>query len=555
MKKITMICMAALLIFAASCKKEKNEQINENGGDGLGFNVKTEVHSGDSKTYLFNRQVLWNTNDQIKVYNTNGDNAVFTYVKLVEEGDGTTAEFNSNDVTASFFKPNYRGYYPTNFDPTNYTLGQHQTYTTVNIDGVNYPTFAKGANPMMATNEPEKYLHFKNVLGILQLQFYSASTDNVRVKEIRVRSNKLSQKLWGTGSVNANGEFEVTSGGSNTVILDCLAANVTLSDDAANPTSFFILLPPNTLNDGLEVDVVDSDGEFWITKTTNNNIINRSRIRKMPALSVKTCTSEDVQLWAVADANDHNKAPYWATKNLGADNPWNYGDYYQWGVSPNYYGDGIPTLYLPANKPAQTGTVAINVSIRFSDGYPNYDGYYHNDKVPFRVSGAGSTLKWNKYTANISTQASGSPDGRYSLEQNDDIVYQLTNNVYHMPNNSDFNSLMNNTQTPIWNNYHSTKGWTYRGKGDYDDRFIFLPAAGQAGGYEGHTSANYRKRIYDRGDCIYYWSSTLCIGGDYPTNNAHVFSDMSGGNPVVNSEYCGRWFGCSVRGIRTVTGN
>lgn len=533
MKKITMICMAALLIFAASCKKEKNEQINENGGDGLGFNVKTEVHSGDSKTYLFNRQVLWNTDDQIKVYNTNGDNAVFTYVKLVEEGDGTTAEFNSNDVTASFFKPNYRGYYPINFDPTNYTLSQHQTYTTVNIDGVNYPTFAKGANPMMATNEPEKYLHFKNVLGILQLQFYSASTDIVKVKEIRVRSNKLSQKLWGTGSVNANGEFAVTSGGSNTVILDCLAANVTLSHDASNPTSFFILLPPNTLNDGLEVDVVDSDGEFWIQKTMNANTINRSRIRKMPALSVKTCTSEDVQLWAVADANDHNKAPYWATKNLGADNPWNYGDYYQWGAAPGIYGDNIPTLYTSDNKPAQTGTGNYTITLRTG----HTGGYAINANCPFRISGG-----WSKYT---------SSDGKNELEDADDIAYQLTKldeKVYHMPNNDDFSTLLSNTTQELVN-YHGVSGWKFYGKNDYVDRFIFLPRAGEVGKYQ-TSSSGYINVIEYRGTEADYWSRTLNRKYGDAILSAHCLSDMSGGNPVAYNEYINRWFGMPVRPLR-----
>lgn len=551
MKKITMICMAALLIFAASCKKEKNEQINENGGDGLGFNVKTEVHSGDSKTYLFNRQVLWNTDDQIKVYNTNGDNAVFTYVKLVEEGDGTTAEFNSNDVTASFFKPNYRGYYPTNFDPTNYTLSQHQTYTTINIDGVNYPTFAKGANPMMATNEPEKYLHFKNVLGILQLQFYSAPTDNVKVKEIRVRSNKLSQKLWGTGSVNANGEFAVTSGGSNTVILDCLAANVTLSHDASNPTSFFILLPPNTLNDGLEVDVVDSDGEFWITKTTNNNIINRSRIRKMPALSVKTCTSEDVQLWAVADANDHNKAPYWATKNLGATSPEKYGDYYSWGVTPSTIGlGGIATLYDSENQPAQTGTSTISVNFRTGLPSTTTGGYGYNKNCPFWYSGNGNSAKWTKYTRSGTHSSTGSADGKTQLETADDIAYQLTGGDYRMPNDSDFNNLMTYADVSSFTTYRGNKGYKYIGKDDYDDRFIFIPAAGCSGEYLNHYTDYYRLKIYDRGSVVYLWSSNLDTNESNSTNGS-CFSDMSGyGYPVIYPEYCSRWFGIPVRPIR-----
>ena len=516
-----MICMAALLIFAASCKKEKNEQINENGGDGLGFNVKTEVHSGDSKTYLFNRQVLWNTDDQIKVYNTNGDNAVFTYVKLVEEGDGTTAEFNSNDVTASFFKPNYRGYYPTNFDPTNYTLGQHQTYTTINIDGVNYPTFAKGANPMMATNEPKKLLHFKNVLGILELQLKSVD-NSMAVKEIRVHSNN-DEKLWGTGNVNANGEFVVTSGGSNTVILNC--GGITIN--STTTTSFFILLPPGTLSGGFEVDVVDTDGEFWIKKTTNPNTIVRSRIKKMPEQSVKTGNCEDVQLW--------EGGPYWATKNLGAENPWNYGDYYQWGVSPNYYGDGIPTLYDSNNKPPQTGSEDHTIRTR-TDGLPSTGGYTNNKNCPFwRPSAEGG---WSKYAGNYVN---------YRLSTDDDIAYQLNHN-YRMPNNEDFTTLVNYTEPEHFtsSNYHGVNGFKFKGKDDYNDRFIFIPAAGGVGTYS--ATAHWAFDMYDRGARVYLWSSDRYYSNEI---YAHIFSDMEGESvPTATGEYGNRWLGCPVRGIR-----
>lgn len=515
MKKITMICMAAMLLLAASCKKEK-EEINEPAGEVSVFSVETEVHSGDSKTHLEGARVIWDSNDAINVINGNNVSKEFTFSKYVDGGDGSVAEFKAENLPADFYKPNYTGYYPSDFNPSSYSLPRTQTYSA---NG-----FVAGSNPMIATNEAKRLLHFKNVLGILELQLKSVD-NSMTVKEIRVRSN-VNEMLWGTGSV-VNGEFKVSSGGSNTVKLNCGSVAI----NSTTPTSFFILLPPGTLSGGFEVDVVDTDGEFWITKTVNSNEIIRSRIRRMPAQSVKTCTCEDVQLWP--------GGPYWATKNLGAENPWNYGDYYQWGVSPDYYGDGIPTLYDPStNRPPQSGKPDDDdeFAITFRDGVAF--GYTTNSNCPYYRS--DYTNRFSKYNSAV--------DGKTQLDTEDDIAYQLTNKKYRMPNNSDFNNLIDNTVANFVGNYHNVAGQKLNGKDDYDDRFIFLPRAGYVGTYGNYTGDTYKKTIYY---CeTDYWSSTVNFGNvANPWLSAHCFSDMDG-YPNVDGEAGNRWFGLPVRPIK-----
>ena len=73
MKKMTMICMAALLVMAMSCKKEKVE----NTAGGAGFRATLEAHAGDSKTHLEGLSVKWDDNDVVKV--VNADNVVKTF--------------------------------------------------------------------------------------------------------------------------------------------------------------------------------------------------------------------------------------------------------------------------------------------------------------------------------------------------------------------------------------------------------------------------------------------------------------------------------------------
>ena len=72
-----------------------------------------------------------------------------------------------------------------------------------------------------------------------------------------------------------------------------------------------------------------------------------------------------------------------------------------------------------------------------------------------------------------------------------------------MASNADFTALVNNTTTS-WITTNGVAGRLVRGKGDFADRSIFLPAAGDAYG----TSLNI-------GSYHYYWSSTPHSGDSY----------------------------------------
>lgn len=499
MKKITMICMAAMLLLAASCKKEK-EEINEPAGEVSVFSVETEVHSGDSKTHLEGARVIWDSNDAINVINGNNVSKEFTFSKYVDGGDGSVAEFKAENLPADFYKPNYTGYYPSNFNPSSYSMLQTQTYSA---NG-----FVAGSNPMIATNEAKKLLHFKNVLGILELQLKSVD-NSMTVKEIRVRSNDINEKLWGNGSV-VNGEFKVSSGGSNTVKLNC--GSVTIN--STTPTSFFILLPPGTLTGGFEVDVVDTDGEFWIMKTVNSNEIVRSRIKRMPAVSVKTCTSEDVQLWY--------NAPYWATKNLGASNSVAFGNFYAWGeTSPkttynwaSYSRNFVTGTYSGATPNGK------KVFKKYSNNSPNY-----TDPNFLNTNDAKKTV----------------------LDATDDAALVSTSGEWRMPTYDEFKTLLSQTTHSAIITYKGVRGVKLTGKDSYDDRFIFFPAAGY---YSGSSHGGYNNPTgWYEGN---YWTTKLNTieGTDLgPFQGEHFYFDSDGEFAVEGCQLA-RYYGCSIRPIK-----
>ena len=298
MKKLTIISMAALLLLAASCKKEKK---TEAGGDAV-FRATTETHSGDSKTQLVDQDgqkaVIWNSGDKIKVFDANTPRNAYEFTAV--SGGKSTTSFSGNAPESFFDSPSFTAFYPSSegvkLEEGSYkiTLPATQTYAE--------NSFGPGANPMAAESETTE-LPFKNICGLLKLQLYTVP-DARSVKSITLKSNKSDEMLWGTGTVDVS-DFTSDSKPSlgtltvpddkdgSTLTLDCSDYNnhqgVTLSTSKSSPTIFYFVVPANTLKDGFTVTVIGTDGKPILIKSAKSheqNKISRSKITSMPALLV-----------------------------------------------------------------------------------------------------------------------------------------------------------------------------------------------------------------------------------------------------------------------------
>lgn len=280
---MTMMCMAALLVMAVSCKKEKTGETYS----GEGFQATTESHTGDgdSKTQLLSDlNVSWCAGDEIKVFSsTDSDGKKFSAANA-----GTTADFNPVDaVTDAFFSPAYRAFYPYSaaIGTNQITLPGTQHYTVT--DGV--LTFASGENPM-AAHSASKVLPFKNLCGILKFQLYS--TTSCTVKSLCVTTLKPGEQLWGTGTVTFEGteaSLGTLANGGESIILDC-DNGVLLSTDESQPTDFFVVIPDGALSEGFKVTVTETgpDGKIWSRTADVSNTITKSKIKAMPIQEVAT---------------------------------------------------------------------------------------------------------------------------------------------------------------------------------------------------------------------------------------------------------------------------
>jgi len=186
-----------------------------------------------------------------------------------------------------------------------------------------------------------------------------------------------------------------------------------------------------------------------------------------------------------------------ATMNIGASAPEEYGDYFAWGETSKRY-------------TSISGTSIVG-------------GTFTSSNAPFKD---GSS--WTKYNTT---------DGKTTLEAGDDVATVLWGGSWRMPDKADLEFLLNSTYcTAIWTTQSGVKGFLITGKGDYLGNSIFLPAAGYGNGGSVDGPGRYGR----------YWSrSRLEVDADL----ALYLDFRESGQGVYGDD---RYYGYSVRPVLVV---
>lgn len=234
------------------------------------------------------------------------------------------------------------------------------------------------------------------------------------------------------------------------------------------------------------------DGKVWIAvadgTTFTTNFTAEKTCKKGKITTINRSGFVDVGIPGIL----------WADRNLGADEVYDYGNYYAWGE------------------------VAIKTDYSWAT-------YTHGNGSDYDVS--------KKYNTT---------DGKTTLEPADDAA-AVTNPKWNMPTQSDFAALHTNCNWILEDNYNGSSviGYVvYKNKsGDSpsysvaDDTHIFLPAAGLRIGTD----------LLEAGFYGYYWSSSLATDNQVSGRNLH-FIYPSGNVLPDNPNY--RCYGKSVRPVR-----
>lgn len=188
----------------------------------------------------------------------------------------------------------------------------------------------------------------------------------------------------------------------------------------------------------------------------------------------------------------------WATCNLGAKNPWEYGEYFSWGET----------------TPKETYSVSNYKFFKLVDGY---DDRYRLTKYCF-----------NSAFNNIS-------DNKWTLDPQDDAASVMLGEKWRLPTIRECKELLEEC-TWSWTTINGIGGYNVKGK---NGNSIFLPAAGFYNNKENNSIGDYGR----------YWANS--IEGEYEDTNGvtiRFYSPSHDSDPPYLGAR-GRCYGQTIRPV------
>ena len=199
----------------------------------------------------------------------------------------------------------------------------------------------------------------------------------------------------------------------------------------------------------------------------------------------------------------------WATMNVGATKPEDYGDYYAWGEIDLYYEDGYAQEELLT--------------------------HWKGDKICYNWS----TYKWcNGSDRNLTKYCIdnrfGIADNKTILDPEDDIAHVKWGGSWRVPTKAEQDELRDKC-TWTWTTLNDINGYLITSNMEgYTDRSIFLPAAGQRSII-----------LYSAGERGCYWSSSVSTDLGYTANAYYLGFSMD----YIGWHLAERYHGHSIRPV------
>ncbi len=365
----------------------------------------------------------------------------------------------------------YTAYFPETLIGNGYPMLQPVISETWEEGKFNMPMYAYSTS---------RDLQFKNLCGMLKVVVKKDVLASVR--SITVSSSNCA----------TSGKFSVNDDKAVLTYPESISNTLTINYKESVPTSsegtaFYVPIPAQTYRD------------LEITMTDDAAILRRMTMKSGEDFVVERNRIYTINFAADDRGVDLGLSVNWATCNLGASKPEEYGGYYQWAGTEDVTSTDI---YLDwSNCPYHTG----------SDYKPGWTKYISSDYQSY-WSGAGS------------------PDNKLRLEKSDDVAHIKLGGRWRIPTEDEWCEMWSNCDygTATLNGVFCIK-FTSKKNGNS----IFLPAAGC-------RRADYAESV---GSHCSFWASNLIT--KHPNYACGVEFHLNGYG--VSSDY--RYVGRSVRPV------
>lgn len=297
MKKFLLFAVVAIL-FAACTQDVAVEILSPNIADDAPETLTVGFEGDDTRIQLNeNVKTVWTNGDQVSVFYRSDANQKWEYTgetgariaDLTRVDEGVATEDMKRVVVVYPYNENY--YINTDTFNVQATLPAVQTYLK--------DSYGLNGNIMISQGEYND-ISLKSVCGWLKLQL---TGNGERVKSISLKGNN-GEQVAGELYINSADATAILSSdagsaddgeiggvGGDLVFEDTILKEVTLDCDegvelGAEATAFYIALPPQTFENGLTIEIEDTDALKMTKSTDKAVIIERNTIQPMTSFEV-----------------------------------------------------------------------------------------------------------------------------------------------------------------------------------------------------------------------------------------------------------------------------
>lgn len=265
---IRTLCFATMLTTLASCADDEgtetsnNEKVYTSFVAGSGSITRTQLTESN--------KVEWEAGDEISLFDPSDNNRFST------SQSGTSVSFTgmANENSSTFY-----ALYP--YDEKATISGTTITTSLNPAQTTRTGSFAQGLNPSVATTT-NRELTFKNACAVIKFKLNSGN--NV-VKKAVFRGNN-GELLAGTIIIDA-----ASNDPSASVQKDGAASEVTLTGDFTSGNTYYFVVAPGTLNNGLTLTLYDNNGNGYIRSSSKSTSLTAGHILNLGEINATSFDS------------------------------------------------------------------------------------------------------------------------------------------------------------------------------------------------------------------------------------------------------------------------